>query len=299
MVSSRTHNLLFEHLQDRYTFQSELGRGNMGVVYLAYDDRMGREVAIKTLDTLALKDPSVASEMVERFRREAKTLARISHPHLVTLFEIGSHQSQHYMVMEYVKGSPLSRFVAARQKLSSTLVASIGKQMCDALERIHQEQIIHRDIKPANMILSEKGVVKLTDFGVARCHRNNDTRLTQAGALMGTLLYCAPEQIQNASTVDARADIYALGMSLYELLSHQSPYRGRHIAQVALEITSDQPTSGTLKTHVPDLPDSLVHIIEKALAKNPEDRFPDARSMGEVLDLFIQRHLTQKKIHFC
>ena len=116
---------------------------------------------------------------------------------------------------------------------------------------------------------------------------------------MGTLLYCAPEQIQNASTVDARADIYALGMSLYELLSHQSPYRGRHIAQVALEITSDQPTSGTLKTHVPDLPDSLVHIIEKALAKNPEDRFPDARSMGEVLDLFIQRHLTQKKIHFC
>lgn len=297
MAIPHSSQALFDHLQERYQFQNELGRGSMGIVYLACDERLGREVAIKTLNTQKITDASSAHELVQRFHREAKTLARISHPNLVTLFEVGSHEHEHYMVMEYVKGSPLSRFVLARQKLSTALVASIGKQMCDALERIHQENIIHRDIKPANIILSEKGVVKLTDFGVARCHHMNDARLTQKGALMGTLLYCAPEQIHDATQVDARADIYALGMTLYELLSHSSPYRSQHVAQVAMEISSPQSTSGTLKTQVPDLPDSLILIIEKALAKKPDDRFSSAKEMGTMLESFIMRHLKQKKIH--
>lgn len=295
-MSVSVKDLLSEHLKDRYVIHEELGRGSMGVVYLASDERLGRQVAIKTLNPQPLKDPKERDEMISRFQREAKALARISHKNLVTVFEAGVlPDQQHYMVMEHVSGSPLSRFVSVRQKLSVALVASIGLQVCAALQRIHQEGIIHRDVKPSNMILSEQGVVKLTDFGVACFLNSLEPRLTQQGDLMGSLLYCAPEQIHNAMTVDARTDIYALGVSLYELVCHTSPYQGKHVTQLTLEIASPLAVRD-IRPNMTALPDSLAEIIEKAMAKSPADRFQTAEEMGQVLEAFIRLHLSQKKI---
>lgn len=295
---SISHQALFAHLQSRYCIEKELGRGNMGVVYLAVDQRLERPVAIKVLSSAKLSDKLQRDELTQRFHREARMLARISHPNLVTVFEAGQHEDEHYMVMEYIAGSPLSRFIKARQKLSHTLVASLGKQLCDALQRIHQEGIIHRDVKPDNMILSPQGQVKLADFGVALMPQSPEhLRLTQAGALMGSLIYCAPEQVHNALTVDARADIYALGVSLYELLAQFTPYQSQHLVQLTAEITSPQSHGGRLRARAPELPDALVQIIEKALAKAPEDRYQSAALMGEALSAFMQEHLRHKKIY--
>ena len=297
MFMNRSHQALFTHLEARYRVEKELGRGNMGVVYLAVDQRLERWVAIKTLSPSKLPEDGQRDELIQRFHREARMLARISHPNLVTVFEAGHHDDEHYMVMEYIEGSPLSRFIQARQKLSHTLVASLGKQLCDALQRIHQEGIIHRDVKPDNMILSPQGQVKLADFGVALMPQSAEQlRLTQAGALMGSLIYCAPEQIHNALTVDARADIYALGVSLYELLAQFTPYQSQHLVQLTAEITSPQSHGGRLRDRAPELPDTLVQIIEKALAKAPEDRYQSAEAMGEAFNHFMQIHLFHKKI---
>ena len=275
------------HLEANYILEKELGRGGMGVVYLATDRRLERQVAIKVLNLHKITNPSLAKEISERFQREAKVVARLSHPNLVSVFDVGAFDNYQYMIMEFARGKALSDFIEAEQKLPPALVASIGKQICDALAAAHDAGIIHRDIKPGNIILSNKGITKLTDFGIAQLNQNDQEKLTQAGSLMGSILYASPEQIKDTSIVDHRTDIYSLGVTLYELLSNTSPYQGEQLSQIILEIMSPTEAIG-LNTHVPEAPQTLTRIIHQAMAKNPDDRFLEIRIMTRALDQLMR-----------
>lgn len=271
------------HLEANYILEKELGRGGMGVVYLATDRRLERQVAIKVLNLHKVASPSLAKEISERFQREAKVVAKLSHPNLVAVFDVGSFDKYQYMIMEFARGKSLADFIEAGQKLPPALAASIGKQICDALAAAHDAGVIHRDIKPANIILSDKGVAKLTDFGIAQLNQGDQEKLTQAGSLMGSILYASPEQIKDASLVDHRTDIYSLGVTLYELLSNASPYQGSQLSQIILEIMSPNQAID-LNSHVPEIPGALTRIIHQAMAKNPDDRFLEIRTMGKALE---------------
>lgn len=271
------------HLEANYILEKELGRGGMGVVYLATDRRLERQVAIKVLNLNKVANPSLAEEISERFQREAKVVAKLSHPNLVAVFDVGAFDKYQYMIMEFARGKALADFIEAGQKLPPALAASIGQQICNALATAHDAGVIHRDIKPANIILSDKGVAKLTDFGIAQLNQSDQEKLTQAGSLMGSILYASPEQVQDASMVDHRTDIYSLGVTLYELLSNASPYQGSQLSQIILEIMSPNPPL-RLTDHVPDAPEALTAIIHQAMAKNPDARFLEIRAMGKALE---------------
>lgn len=197
------------HLEANYILKKELGRGGVGVVYLATDRRLERQVAIKVLNLHKITNPSLAKEISERFQREAKVVAKLSHPNLVAVFDVGSFDKYQYMIMEFAQGKSLADFIEAGQKLPPALAASIGKQICDALATAHDAGVIHRDIKPANIVLSDKGVAKLTDFGIAQLNQSDQEKLTQAGALMGSILYASPEQIKDASIRPPHRHLFA------------------------------------------------------------------------------------------
>ncbi len=276
-------NTLRAHLEENYVLESELGRGGMGVVYLATDRRLDRQVAIKVLNISKVSNEELATEITERFQREAKVVARLSHPNLVTVFDVGSFSNYHYMIMEYAKGKTLSDLIEAGQKLPPVLAASLGKQVCDALAVAHEEGVIHRDIKPGNIILSDKGVAKLTDFGIAQLNQQDQQKLTQAGSMMGSILYASPEQVKDASQVDKRTDLYSLGVTLYELLSNASPYASEQLSQIILEIMSPGQSPKPLQEHDAEIPEALSLVIQKAMSKSLEDRFQSAEEMSRAL----------------
>ncbi|MGV3524564.1 MAG: serine/threonine-protein kinase [Candidatus Sericytochromatia bacterium] len=275
---------LLAQLDTNYALQHELGRGGMGVVYLAEDRRLGRQVAIKVLQ-LGSGDDHEKAHLLERFRQESRAVAQLNHPHIVTLYDVGQCDQEAYMVMEYASGKALSELGARQQPLPPALVASLGRQMAQALEYAHEAGVIHRDIKPANILLNAKGVAKLMDFGIARMQQS-EVRLTQAGMVMGSLLYASPEQVQNASAVNDRTDIYSLGVTLYEMLTGRSPYQEseEHVGGLLLNILSEQAVP-PIRSLRPDVPESLCQIIETALAKRPEQRMSAAEMVHALSQL--------------
>jgi serine/threonine protein kinase len=267
-----------------YEVRGELGRGGMGVVYRGFDNKLEREVAIKVIENVGenadMLTQTSHQELVERFRTEAKAIAKLSHPNIVSIFDFGVEQDKNYMVMELLKGRDLSQLLKFNSPLSIELVIKCIIHVCAALDYAHQTGIIHRDIKPANMILLDNGITKLMDFGIARI-QESQSQLTQAGTILGSVLYISPEQLISAQKVDKRADIYSLGISMYELLTGKFPYDGDNVASIISKIMSSQPEPPSIFNPKisPELDEIVLHTIEK----NPDNRFQRASELGEAL----------------
>jgi hypothetical protein len=229
----------------------------MGVVYKAVQKQLGRTVALKVLSPQLSSDPS----FIERFTREARALAQLSHPNIVAIFDSGVHDGVPYLVMEYVDGTPLRKMLAAR-KLSSEDALRLVPQICDALQYAHRHGIVHRDIKPENILIDREGRVKIADFGLAKLAEPDQTRITRTNVVMGTPHYMAPEQIENPSAVDHRADIYSLGVIFYEMLTGELPL-GR-FKPPSEKAPVDQ---------------RLDRVVLKSLEKEPADRFQSAEEV--------------------
>ena len=241
----------------------------MGIVYRAYDATLQREVAVKLLS-----NANLGTEGQARLLREARTIAQLDHPNIVAVHDAGDYEGSPYIVMQLVEGRTLHE--KRQESLDETLV--ISKQICKALEHAHQHGVIHRDLKPENVILSEGGTAKLMDFGLAR---SVASRMTSEGTIVGTVFYMAPEQALGQE-VDARVDLYALGVMMYELTTGQLPFEGDGpVAVIAKHINAPVVPPKAIQQ---DIPGYLDNLILKLLKKDPEDRFDSASAVLQILD---------------
>lgn len=252
----------------------KLGEGGMGEVWRARDLMLEREVALKLLKP----DLALREDVLDRFRTEAIALARLNHPNIATLYSFSRHSDHYYMVMEYVRGEPLDRLLARRGRLPWTEALDIAMQGLSGLEHAHRLAVIHRDLKPANLMIGPSGEVKLMDFGIARILAR--ARLTRVGHLVGTLEYMPPEQVQGMEA-DARSDIYAMGVVLYEMLSGQVPFTRETEFELLRAQVEELPPP--LERLVPDLPEAVAMVVARALAKQPADRFDSADAFRAAL----------------
>ncbi|MEA3639201.1 MAG: serine/threonine-protein kinase [Lamprobacter sp.] len=263
----------------KYRIDGMLGAGAMGVVYRAHDPIIERDVAIKTVRAELLADEE-GHAWRQRFEQEARVAARCLHPNLVTIFDCGEEQGTPYIVMEYVKGRPLHDY---RRATNLCLAASVHivAQVLDALQVAHAAGIVHRDIKPGNVLLLDDARVKLADFGIAKVQ---STALTSFGAMIGTPNYMAPEQF-NGEPLDARCDIYATGVLLFELITGQRPFSGQSDAELMYHVLREAPPNpAELNSEVTP---ALADCVLRALAKDPEHRFPDAQAFATALTASI------------
>lgn len=265
----------------KYNIIEMLGKGAMGVVYKALDPDIGREVAIKTI-RFDITD-SDDEEMMGRFIREAQAAGKLDHSNIATIYDVGRENDLTYIVMQYIKGQSLQQVIANKKKFSPKEINDILIPLCDALEYAHQHGIVHRDIKPANILIDLKGKPNVVDFGVARVETST---LTQSGMTVGTPSYMSPEQIMG-KRVDNRADIFSLGVILYELATGQRPFSGGNVSTLMYKIVNEEPPHITEVEK--SLPSNYENIIEKALAKDPKDRFQSclqfiAALKGESID---------------
>jgi serine/threonine-protein kinase len=256
----------------KYRVLDRIGRGGMGTVYRAIDETLHREVAIKVLNA-ELNDPEVA----KRFRAEAITVARLSHPGIATIYELFQHDGQWLMVMEFVRGETLEHMVERMGALSAQRSAELCMQALAALAHAHSMGVVHRDLKPANLMITETGAVKIMDFGIARVAGTE--HLTNAGFMMGTPAYMSPEQVKGQE-IDARADLYAMGVVFYRLTTGKLPFKGDTPFAMAQSQVNDPPTPvATLRS---DLPPWVEQVVLRALQKAPEQRFQSAVEFHEA-----------------
>jgi serine/threonine protein kinase len=255
----------------RYEITHLVARGGMAQVYRAVDRQLDRPVALKVL----FPELSVDKTFVERFRREAQAAANLSHPNIVPVFDWGEDDGSYFIVMEYVDGRALSAVLKDPEPLPPRQIASIGAGVAAALAFAHRHGVIHRDVKPGNVLITPDGEVKVTDFGIARAV-NTEESLTQTGAVMGTAAYFSPEQAEGKG-VDARSDIYSLGVVLYEMAVGKPPFTGDSPVAVASKHVRDQPVLPRVAN--PAVPSALNAIIMKAMAKNPDDRYGSAEEL--------------------
>ena len=261
-------------INDRYQIIKTLGEGGMANVYLAHDTILDRNVAVKVLRGDLASD----EKFVRRFQREALSASSLSHPNIVEMYDVGEDDGQYYIVMEYVDGKTLKQVLKARGKLSVPEVVDIMLQLTDGMAHAHDAYIIHRDIKPQNIMILSNGMIKITDFGVATAL--NSTQLTQTNSVMGTVHYLPPEQAQGkGSTI--KSDIYSMGIMMYELLTGLVPYKGENAVEIALKHLKEPLPSVRKKDST--IPQSIENVIIKATAKNPKNRYTDAREMHEDL----------------
>jgi serine/threonine-protein kinase len=257
----------------KYRILDRIGKGGMGTVYRALDETLHRDVAIKVLNA-ELNDPEVA----KRFRAEAITVARLSHPGIATIYELFEHEGQWLMVMEYVRGETLEGLVSRMGPLSAQRTAELCMQALVALAHAHSMGVVHRDLKPANLMITENGSVKVMDFGIARV--SGSEHMTNAGFMMGTPAYMAPEQVRGGE-VDARTDLYAMGVVFYRLATAKLPFKGdTAFAMVQSQVHEAHTPVGLVRT---DLPAWVEEVVTRALAKTPEQRFQSAAEFHEAL----------------
>ncbi len=261
-------------INDRYQIIKTLGEGGMANVYLAHDNILDRNVAVKVLRGDLAND----EKFVRRFQREALSASSLSHPNIVEMYDVGEDDGQYYIVMEYVDGKTLKQVLKQRGHLSITEVVDIMLQLTDGLAHAHDAYIIHRDIKPQNIMILSNGMIKITDFGVATAL--NSTQLTQTNSVMGTVHYLPPEQA-NGKGSTVRSDIYSMGIMMYELLTGLVPYKGESAVEIALKHLRE-PLPSVRKAD-PTIPQSIENVIIRATAKNPKNRYTDAREMHEDL----------------
>ena len=263
-----------QKINDRYQIIKSIGEGGMANVYLAYDTILDRNVAVKVLRG----DLATDEKFVRRFQREALSASSLSHPNIVEVYDVGEDNGQYYIVMEYIEGCQLKQLLKKRGRLTLSEVIDIMLQITDGLSVAHDAYIIHRDIKPQNIMILDSGLVKITDFGIAMAM--NSTQLTQTNSVMGSVHYLPPEQANgNGSTL--QSDIYSMGILMYELLTGELPYKGDNAVEIALKHLKEKIPS--VREKFPEIPQSVENIIIKATAKNPKNRYADARSMNEDL----------------
>ena len=258
----------------KYRIVDRIGQGAMGEVFKAHDPFLNRYVALKTIAPALAGDP----EFRQRFQREAQSAAQLNHPNIVTIYEFGNDDAGlTYMAMELLEGVDLRE--AIRRRSLGTLLQRIGlvEQICDGLAFAHARGVVHRDLKPGNIHIQPLGQVKILDFGLARLASSD---MTKTGTVMGTPHYMSPEQVRGQKA-DARSDVFSLGAVFYEVLTHQRPFDGRSVSEVLQAIVEKDAVP--LRRRAPDTPPAIAAIVERALARDPARRFPDAREMGRAL----------------
>jgi serine/threonine protein kinase len=264
-------------LAGRYRIEGQVGHGGMARVYRATDTVLGRTVAVKVLEAGHASDPA----FVDRFRREARSAARLNHPNLVSVYDTGSDGPVHYIVMEFVEGRTLAEVLAGEAPFAPERAAEIAKIIAEALSFAHAEGLVHRDVKPGNVMITPQGQVKVMDFGIARLTTAHT--ITQTSTVLGTASYLAPEQAQGLR-VDGRADVYALGVVLYEMLAGRVPFVADSAVAVASKHVMEQPEPPSKWRR--GVPPALEAIAMRALAKDPADRFQGAAEMAGALAEF-------------
>ena len=271
-------------LGDRYEIRSTLGRGGMATVYEGRDRVLDRPVAIKVLAEKYAGD----DKFVTRFQREAKAAAGLNHQNIVSVFDTGDTDGEHYIVMELIEGETLADLLSREGPLSSGRAARIAAQVANALQAAHERGFVHRDVKPANVMLSGSGDVKVMDFGIARAA--TDDTLTQTGMIMGTASYLSPEQSRGDS-VDHRSDIYSLGCVLYEMVAGRPPFSGASPVSVAyMHVNEAPPPPSSL---VPSIPTDLESVIMRSLEKDPARRLPSAEAFRQALTSGVEGETTE------
>ncbi|HUF19770.1 MAG TPA: serine/threonine-protein kinase [Burkholderiales bacterium] len=262
----------------RYQVEKELGKGAMGVVYLGKDPKIGRVVAIKTMALSQEFDADELADVKERFFREAETAGRLNHPNIVTIYDAGEEHDLAYIAMEFLKGRDLVPHTKPAALLPLPKVISLVERVADALGYAHRQNVVHRDIKPANIMWDpDADALKVTDFGIARI---TDSSKTKTGMVLGTPSYMSPEQLAGRK-IDGQSDIFSLGVTLYQLSSGSLPFSGDSMTQLMFKIANESPVD--IVSINPALPECLVEIINRALAKDVADRFATAEEMAQAL----------------
>ena len=258
----------------RYQVLERVGKGGMGVLYRGFDPVLDREVAIKLMHADFSED---TEQMRPRFYREARAAAKLNHRNIVTIFEFAEESNVPYIVMEFLKGTPLGARMHSQPPLTIDDKLNVVAQLCDGLSYAHEQGVVHRDVKPDNVFILEDGQVKLLDFGIAKLQTST---LTRQGDVLGSASYMSPEQVGGSESVDGRADIFSTGVVLYELLTGKKPFEGDSPTAVIVKILKDDPNpiDATL-----GLPDNVVAAVMKALAKDPANRFQSADAMSREL----------------
>ena len=264
-----------QKINDRYQIIKTIGEGGMANVYLAYDTILDRNVAVKVLRG----DLAGDEKFVRRFQREALSSSSLSHPNIVETYDVGEDDGMYYIVMEYIEGKTLKQLIKKRGALTLTEVVDIMLQLTDGIAHAHDSYIIHRDIKPQNIMIMENGLVKITDFGIAMAM--NATQLTQTNSVMGSVHYLPPEQATGKGS-SVKSDIYSLGILMYELLTGTLPFKGENAVEIALKQMKEPLPDITM--YNPDIPMPIENVLLKSTAKNPKNRYTDARSMHEDLE---------------
>ena len=260
----------------KYQIEKVLGKGAMGVVFGAFDPTVARKVAIKTIRKDLLSKNAEDEEILERFNREARAAARLNHPNVVTIYELGDDNDLAYIAMEFIIGESLQDMIARQGRLPVMDAIAIANQLFDALDYAHQHDVVHRDIKPANLMIDTKGLLKVTDFGIARL---DASELTQLGPVMGSPSYMAPEQIKG-QVVDGRADLFSAAVILFEILTGQRPFTGSIATVMDKVVNAPHPPPSALNS---ELPDTFNDLFDRALAKQPAHRFRTGREFREAL----------------
>jgi serine/threonine protein kinase len=265
-------------LGDRYQLLESIGRGGMATIYRGRDLRMDRVVAIKVLREMYSNDP----KFVMRFQREAKAASSLQHPNIVQVFDYGQTNGNYYIVMEMVEGTDLRRYLKPRGMLDVEKTIIIAHDVALGLGAAHRRGIVHRDVKPQNILIGRSGAIKLTDFGIASVYKDiNAERLTTTGMTLGTVQYYAPEQAQG-EIVSPAADVYALGIVMYEMLTGRTPFDGDTPVAVAMQHIQDEPTPpGRFN---PNIPPALEEVILRCLEKIPEMRYRDGSQLARALE---------------
>src|SRR5919205_433133 len=269
-VSDTLIDTLFD---GRYRIVRKLGAGGMANVYLAEDQELGRRVAIKILDDRHAAD----EQFVERFRREAKNAAGLSHPNIVSIYDRGEAEGTYYIAMEFLDGRSLKELIVGRGPAPIKVAIDYARQILAAVGFAHRHGIVHRDIKPHNVLVGGEGRLKVTDFGIAR---SGASQMTEVGSIIGTAQYLSPEQARGAP-VDQTSDLYSVGVVLYELLTGVVPFSGESPVEIAMKHLSSTPEPPSAKRA--EIPRELDLVVLRALAKDPADRYQSAEEMDADL----------------
>jgi len=272
-----TDTLIDTVFDGRYKIIRKLGAGGMADVYLAEDQELGRRVAIKILNDRHAAD----DQFIERFRREAKNAAGLSHPNIVSIYDRGDSEGTYYIAMEYLEGRSLKELIVSRGSAPVRTAIEYARQVLAALGAAHKQGIVHRDIKPHNVLVGPEGRLKVTDFGIAR---SGASQMTEVGSIIGTAQYLSPEQARG-SQVDQTSDVYSVGVVLYELLTGQVPFTGDTPLEIAMKHLSEVPRPPSELRE--DVPPDLDMVVLRALAKDPSERYQSAEEMDADLERIL------------